>query len=388
MKIDSYFNKKNIDSLNILFEETLQIIIITDKYGFVEWVNNGFEKLTGYKKEEIIGKNHRDLLQGPKTNPETIQNINKAIQNLNPIKTDILNYTKYKKTYWSRLFIKPIFNKKNNEEYEHIGFINTEIDLTDQYELHNKLAKSNLELDKTIEEKDFFIGILSHDIKNSVGSIYSLSSILYDNFDKFDKEKILKYSSLITDTSENTLKILKNIIEISKKNTEQYYEYNLNLILLECLQNLYITYTLKKIIIINTLGDINDILINTIKINLEIILNNIISNAINYTPEGKNITIFYTKDDIYHNIHVIDEGIGFNKYKNDKNNNQDEFKTLLKQTHSTGFGLYICKEIIKKMKGNLIIKDNITAGTIVIVQLPIVNINENTIKEYNLDLII
>jgi PAS domain S-box-containing protein len=384
MEISSCLNKNNINFLNTLFEETVEIVIITNKNGLVEWVNNGFEKLTCYKKQEIIGKKPGDLLQGPDTNPETIKNISKAIKNLEPIETDILNYTKYNKPYWLRLFIRPIFDKKNGKS-KHVGFIATEVDLTDQYELQNQLVKSNVELDKTIEEKDFFIGILSHDIKNSVGSIYSLSSMLYDNFDKFDKDKILKYSSLITDTSENTLKTLKNIVEISKKNTEQYSEYNLNLILLECLQNLYITYTLKKIIIVNTISNMDDILINTIKINLEIVLNNIISNAINYTPEGKKITLFYTKDTNYHNIHVIDEGIGFNC---NKKNNQDDFKTLLKQTHSTGFGLYICKEIIKKMKGKLIIKDNKPSGTIIIIQLPIININENITTESNLDQVI
>ena len=55
------------------------------------WVNDFFEKLTHYPKEDIIGKNCR-FLQGPLTDRETVRSVSKAIKNGKPLDVDILNY--------------------------------------------------------------------------------------------------------------------------------------------------------------------------------------------------------------------------------------------------------------------------------------------------------
>lgn len=347
------------DALNVLSQQTNEVVIITDKYGVIEWVNDGFEHLTKFSFEEAVGQKPGDLLQGTDTDPQTIKNIAQALREQKPIKTDILNYTKYGHSYWLRLFIRPVFNKS----FELTGFVATEIDLTDQYNMREKLIDTNIQLTKTIEEKDFFIGVLSHDIKNTIGSISSLSSILKENGDQFDGDKIKKYATLINNTSNITLNTLKNIVEISKQNTEQYQTENLNKILLSCLQNLYILYTMKKINVLNKIE--NDVFLETVSINLEVILNNILSNSIKYTPENGSITIEYKNDNTNHNIIIIDDGIGMTESQ------IKDFNETINDSYSTGFGLYICKELTQKMKGELNIRNRNSSGTVVTVKLPI-----------------
>jgi signal transduction histidine kinase len=97
---------------------------------------------------------------------------------------------------------------------------------------------------------------------------------------------------------------------------------------------------MKKINIHNKIE--NDIFIKTISINLEVILNNILSNSIKYTPKNGMITIDYCHDDINHIIIIIDNGIGIDKSQ------IENFHNEINDPYSTGFGLHICKELIQK----------------------------------------
>lgn len=362
--------KNRNDALNVLLNQTVENVVITDKKGRIELVSDGFKKMTGYTLEEVIGKKPGHILQGPETDPETVNKMAEAIKNKEPIKVDILNYTKQKEKYWIRLFIKPVFNKYGTLT----GHVATEINLTDQYKLRDELTRTNIKLQKTIDEKDFFIGILSHDIKNSVGVIYSLSSIMSQSINSFTTEKIKDYVELINNTSKDTLNALKNIVEISKKNKEEYEIINLNDLVLTCLQKLYISYTMKKINIINQVN--KNIIIKTVPTSLEIILNNIISNAIKFTNCEGHISINYFSDDLYHNISISDDGIGFNKSKS------RDFKDLIYNSSSTGYGLYICKELVLKMKGEFVINKEQEIGSTVTIKLPKVYIKDDNSEFY------
>ena len=355
------FPKNKIDALHALFNQTTDIVIITDVDGMIEWVNDGFESLTEYTRDESIGKTPGSLLQGPDTDPVVVNKLSQAIKNVEPINVDILNYTKHGRSYWLRLYIRPVFKNLNVLT----GFAGTEFDLTDQYALRDQLMNINIKLQKTIDEKDFFIGILSHDIKNSVGIVYSLSSIMSESINMFTPQKMEHYAQLIHRQSDYTLKTLKNIVEISKKNNEEYAIIELNNLILSCLQKLYISYASKKISVVSLVD--NSVLISAVPISLEIILNNIITNSIKFTPENGCITIQYEHNELFYFISVIDDGIGFKKYGDGDNDN-------IKYHHgniSSGYGLYICKELTNKMSGELIINKDCDIGAIVVIKLPI-----------------
>lgn len=61
--------------LAIVAKETDNAIIITDHNGKIIWVNDSFQKLSGYTLEELRGKVPGHVLQGPGTNPETVKRI-------------------------------------------------------------------------------------------------------------------------------------------------------------------------------------------------------------------------------------------------------------------------------------------------------------------------
>ncbi|MCS7188503.1 MAG: SpoIIE family protein phosphatase [Bacteroidia bacterium] len=103
-------------------------VIITDAKGQILWVNRGFERISGYTLEEAKGKVPGKLLQGPETDPVTVARIRDKLRTKEPFTEEILNYTKYGRPYWLRLYITPLTNELN--EVTH--FMAIEMDITEE----------------------------------------------------------------------------------------------------------------------------------------------------------------------------------------------------------------------------------------------------------------
>ncbi|ARB93015.1 PAS domain-containing protein [Legionella longbeachae] len=80
------------------------------------YVNPAFTKITGYSSAEVIGKTPR-LLQGPKTNRQTLAQIRKAIKNGQIYRTELLNYKKDGSEFWIDYIITPLFKEDGSIGY-------------------------------------------------------------------------------------------------------------------------------------------------------------------------------------------------------------------------------------------------------------------------------
>ncbi|QYS88012.1 PAS domain S-box protein [Flavobacterium davisii] len=96
-------DKEELQVLSSIAKVNLNAVIICDKEGKIEWVNESFEKVTGYNNQEVIGKKHRSFLQGKETSRETVAYLKKQLSTGEPFNCEILNYTKDKTKYWVRI---------------------------------------------------------------------------------------------------------------------------------------------------------------------------------------------------------------------------------------------------------------------------------------------
>lgn len=99
-------------------------VILTDPDQRIVWVNDDFTAITGYSLGEAIGRIPGKILQGPKTEPEVIERIRKAIQQRVPFRDQLTNYRKNGEPYVCKLVIHPVFDR--NQEL--INFIAFEVD--------------------------------------------------------------------------------------------------------------------------------------------------------------------------------------------------------------------------------------------------------------------
>lgn len=103
--------KNELQRLLLFTKETSNAIILADAEGKIQWVNNGFSKITGYTPQEAMGKKPGHLLQGKDSNPETIAYLRRQIEAGKPYECEILNYTKDKRPYWIKISGQPLFDR-------------------------------------------------------------------------------------------------------------------------------------------------------------------------------------------------------------------------------------------------------------------------------------
>lgn len=120
-------NREQFKLLSLVADETDNLVIITDAKGLIEYVNPGFEKLTGYTSEEVMGRKPGEFLQGPETSAETRAKIRQQLHAGAPFYDEILNYTKSGEPYWISMSINPV----RNDAGELVRFISVQANITD-----------------------------------------------------------------------------------------------------------------------------------------------------------------------------------------------------------------------------------------------------------------
>jgi PAS domain S-box-containing protein len=123
--------EERLQILSSIADVNINAVIICDKYGKIEWVNNSFEKITGYKLAEVIGKSPGSVLQGEESNPETIKYLRSQIEAGESFNCEILNYSKSKHKYWVRIQGQPL-KDKNGELLKYFA-IEEDISLEKNY---------------------------------------------------------------------------------------------------------------------------------------------------------------------------------------------------------------------------------------------------------------
>ncbi|WP_279358727.1 PAS domain-containing protein [Methylobacterium indicum] len=111
-------------------------MLITDPHqpdNPIIFVNAAFSKLTGYGRDEILGRNCR-FLQGPETDRADVEKIRDAVERRVAIEIDLLNHKKNGERFWNRLLISPVFGRDGELTY----FFASQFDVTLEREhLHN-----------------------------------------------------------------------------------------------------------------------------------------------------------------------------------------------------------------------------------------------------------
>ena len=126
-------------NLSLVASKTDNAVIITDKNGLIEWINEGFSRITGYALPEVLHKKPGDILQGPETDPETVDRLRRAIQEKRSITEEILNYHKFGYPYWLSLTITPI----TDETGETVKYIAIESDITEKKNTEYAIQQTN-----------------------------------------------------------------------------------------------------------------------------------------------------------------------------------------------------------------------------------------------------
>ncbi|MEJ2817723.1 MULTISPECIES: histidine kinase dimerization/phosphoacceptor domain -containing protein [unclassified Caulobacter] len=144
------------------------------------FANNAFLALTGYHRDEVIGRNCR-FLQGPDTDPAAIEKLSAAVANGEDIAIDILNYRKDGSTFWNALYLSPVRGKDSEIVY----FFGSQLNVSDkkrvEFELDDTrdrleaaVAARTADLTQALQQKTALLHEVDHRVKNNLQLISSL----------------------------------------------------------------------------------------------------------------------------------------------------------------------------------------------------------------------
>lgn len=231
-----------------------------------------------------------------------------------------------------------------------------------------ELAAANVNLKKLNIEKNKYIGIVAHDLRNPIGSAFSFSDLLIEDFEIIENTDKKNYLKIINERCLYSLNLISEFLDASKieagtfelKLQKQNYIEFIN----DCVKQNQILAR-NKLQTIEVLTENNEISLNFDRNKMEQVINNLLTNAIKYSHSNTKIRVEISVSDNNVITKIIDEGQGipahelsnlFNPYKT----------TSVKSTaneKSTGLGLAIVKKIIEAHNGSVSVESKVGVGS-------------------------
>jgi len=244
-----------------------------------------------------------------------------------------------------------------------------------------ELERSRMELSMALDkEKDLndlksrFISMASHEFRTPLTTILSSVSLIseYNQGGQTDMaEKRSRHIQRIRSAVNNLNDILSDFLSISKleegKVEAEYRKFDLEVLVREIISDLQVNLKNGQRLNFNHTGSTE---VNLDQKLLKNIIINLISNAIKFTPERKNINVMTSVDEGKVNLEVRDEGIGISEY--DQKHLFERFyrgKNAF-NIQGTGLGLHIVGNYVDLMKGHIFLQSEIEKGTTIKISFP------------------
>ena len=372
---------------------TDNLVVVTDSSGRIEWVNESFERVSGYTLIELEGKTPGSVLQGPDTDPTTIKRMRDAIENHEGFDVEVKNYSKTGEPYWVSIESRPI----RDADGEVVNFIAIESDISERRRVEeekSRMASEMIELSRHIGKAEVASGVL-HNVGNVLNSVNTSASKIGERLESPKRRQLDRVIELLEanrgnlgeylthdERGRNVPELLvklveslgsddENLIQETRSLTENIEHItaiistqqalagssgflepaNINGVVEDALQINATDLRAHSVLVNRDLGEIPNVVLD--KQRLLQILVNLIKNAGEAVSEvdsaNRQITLHSLATDEAIVVHVIDNGIGIPKER------QIEIFshgfTTKKNGH--GFGLHSCAISAREMGGNL-----------------------------------
>jgi len=348
------------EKYRVLAETSADGVLTIDPLGRLTYMNPSFEKMCGRRKSQILATIFREYLSedsvylfqqisiDARNKDEKIENVELGLVHIDghvvPIEVNIA----------------PL--KKENE---FAGMVCTVRDITMRKRIEDELKKSE-------RLKTEFMNIAAHELKSPVTPIKGYLDLIIS--DKDASEKIKNWARISLRNSERLLKLVNDILDVSRldSDTMRFDMEKLSPVevLDEIVEDIKPAVDYKKLsFITNIPRDLPSIIGDRYR--LSQVLKNLLVNAVKFTDNGS-ITIGAEKKDGHILISVEDTGVGIS---------EDELRKIFtkfyqaytgddRRNEGVGLGLFICKEIIGKHNGDIWAESRLGKGSKFMIKLP------------------
>ncbi|MCD4695340.1 MAG: PAS domain S-box protein [Bacteroidales bacterium] len=266
-----------------------------------------------------------------------------------------------------------------------IGSFGIIVDITERKQILNELKIAKEKAEESDHLKTVFLQNMSHEVRTPMNGIIGFSEMLKDP-DTSDAKRN-SYLNIIINSSQQLLSIIQDIITISSIETKQEMASreatSVNDVLLE-LQTLHNRKAREKGLLISGIKSLpdNEVFIYSDPTKLRQILDNLINNAIKFTPEGS-IDFGYNIKDNFIEFYIKDTGIGVDSKLHDKIFSrfwQVEQGTT-RSYGGTGLGLSISKGYVELLGGKIWLESELKKGSSFYFTIPYIPVDKTFIRK-------
>ncbi|MGE5314398.1 MAG: PAS domain S-box protein [Acidobacteriota bacterium] len=341
---------------------TVNPIQITDANGKIIYVNPAYERISGYRKDELIGRNP-NLLKSGLHSREFWEKIWNRILSGKEWVGQLQNKRKDGTLFHSEVVISPILDENRIV----IGFVGAHKDITEQKKLETQLVRS-----QKMETFGTLAAGIAHEVGNPLTSISSIVQVIQRTTkDDFAREKL----ELVKNQINRITKIIRELVDFSRPSAYEVKKTDINNVIRDALNIVqygkkvqHITFNVKLLESLPHIAVVSDQLVQ--------VFLNILMNAVDACDQGRHqIDVSSTLNDHTVEITVRDDGRGI--AKEDIEKIFDPFFTTKEVGKGTGLGLWVSLGIVKSFGGDIQVQSEPNQGTTFIISLPMKgNLNE------------
>jgi len=257
-----------------------------------------------------------------------------------------------------------------------IALIYVLVSLNNKYRnLNEKLFRQGKELEDLNEQKDRFFSFVAHNLKNPFNTIMGFAELMQRSTDERDLEKGKQYAGLIYNLSSQVQKVLSNLLEWSRLQRRTF----------ECKpETIELNSLIKDVLEMNNkeaarkdlhfeLLDHENVYAFADRTMITTVLQNLISNAINFTQPSGKISFRCGKDGDKAVVSVIDNGVGLSEEDISRLFQFELLKTKVGSgdNRGAGLGLIICREMLHRNDGEISVTSKQDKGSTFTFTLPL-----------------
>ncbi len=342
----------------------------------IVFVNDAFERITEYAPHEAIGKTPR-MLQGPDTDPRVLARLRAALERAEPVREEVINYTKAGVPYWLEIDIAPV----RNDAGELTHFVAIERDTTERHRALEALQRSEDQLRQAqkMEAIGSLAGGIAHDFNNLLSVILSYTGMIVDDLSPTDPLRIDLQE--VHNAGLRATELTRQLLAFSRKQLLEPTAVDVSAVVRG------VEKMLRRMI-----GEDIDLHLDTSATTgrafvdrgqLEQVIMNLVINARDAMPDGGNLTVETSSvvlDEAYAASHsgvspgphvllaVTDSGTGMDRTTQDRV--FEPFFTTKEQGRGTGLGLSTVYGIVRQSGGHIWLYSELGQGTTFKIYLP------------------
>lgn len=363
-------SEDELRKLSLVASFTDNYVIIADREGKTEWVNQAFIRRTGYTLDDMRGKKPGRVLQGANTNRAVVDQISEALREGKPVAGELLNYTRTGEGYWVRFYISPVRDAAGQVE----RFVSVQTDSTEQHRIQSEIeaARDRAEFlasqaQAANQAKSEFLAVMSHEIRTPMNAVLGFASLLEHTQLNAEQREFL---TTISRSGQSLLEIINEILDFSKIESGKFQIDPQPTDVTRCVTdavNLCQPNREKPVSLRLRFDSRIPRIVVTDSGRLRQVLVNIVGNAVKFTARGfVEVRVDFNPDTSRLAFEVEDTGIGISPMDLERifaPFSQADSSTTRKYG-GTGLGLAISQRIVEALGGKIVARSELGKGSI------------------------